>query len=144
MEEITSDYVEAANYVKLFLPEGEIDFIAAPNLTSPGFEMRMVLGREVKVETPAEIIAKKLWHRGDRITGRDIFDFALVAQRERDELIRNKDFLIRHANAVVEQINLRRDPLRAQYEAVDALNFELRYDEAIMINRDFLAGLPGH
>jgi predicted nucleotidyltransferase component of viral defense system len=144
MEEITSDYVEAANYVKLFLPEGEIDFIAAPNLTFPGFEIRTVLGRQVKVETPAEIVVKKLWHRGDRITGRDIFDVALVARRERDELFRNKDFLIRHASALVEQINLRREPLRVQYEAIDALNYELKFDDAIVILRDFLAGLLGH
>jgi hypothetical protein len=26
--------VEAASYVKLYLPEGEIDFVAAPNLTT--------------------------------------------------------------------------------------------------------------
>ncbi|WP_306620357.1 nucleotidyl transferase AbiEii/AbiGii toxin family protein [Massilia scottii] len=32
-ESITGDYVEAANYVKLYLPEGEIDFVATPNLT---------------------------------------------------------------------------------------------------------------
>jgi hypothetical protein len=38
-ESITSDYVEAASYVKLYLPEGEIDFVAAPNLTTPGFEV---------------------------------------------------------------------------------------------------------
>lgn len=146
MEEITNDYVdvEAANYVKLFLPEGEIDFIAAPNLTSPGFTIRTVLGQEANVETPVEIVTKKLWHRGDRITGRDIFDFALVAQRERDELILNKGFLIRHANAIIEQIELRREPLRIQYDAVDALNFELNYDDAMAILRDFLVGLLAH
>lgn len=78
-ESITGKYVETSDYVKLFLPEGEIDFVAAPNLTQPAFEFQSIMGRQVRVETSAEIIAKKLWHRGDRLTGRDVFDFdALV------------------------------------------------------------------
>ncbi|WP_229458899.1 hypothetical protein [Massilia glaciei] len=64
-ESITSDYVEAAGYVKLYLAEGEIDFVAAPNLTAPGFEWAMLMGHEVRIETSVEIIAKKMWHRGD-------------------------------------------------------------------------------
>jgi hypothetical protein len=36
--EIASDYVEAAGYVKLIRTEGEIDFVASPNLTRQPFE----------------------------------------------------------------------------------------------------------
>ena len=71
-ESVAPDYVEAAGYVKLYLEHGEIDFVAAPNLTSPAFELKMILGRQVRLETSAEIIAKKMWHRGDRLTGRYI------------------------------------------------------------------------
>lgn len=77
-ETLTTDYTEAANFVKLFLPEGEIDFLASPNLTDDPYvlqELQELQGRMVKVETSAEIIAKKFWHRGDRLTARDIFDF---------------------------------------------------------------------
>ncbi|MES2536268.1 MAG: hypothetical protein V4632_10400 [Pseudomonadota bacterium] len=65
--------------MKLFFDEGEIDFVASSNLTAPGYVIETILGREVRLETSVEIIAKKLWHRGDKITGRDIFDYALVA-----------------------------------------------------------------
>lgn len=58
-EAITTDYVEGAGYVKLSLAEGEIDFVAAPNLTSPGFDVETILGHQVRVETSVEIIAKK-------------------------------------------------------------------------------------
>lgn len=34
---ITTDYVETSGYTKLYLPEGELNFVRAPNLTSPGF-----------------------------------------------------------------------------------------------------------
>jgi len=38
-----------------------------------------IRGREVDLETPAEIIAKKVYYRGDRMQPRDMFDIAAVA-----------------------------------------------------------------
>lgn len=129
-ESITTDYTEAAGYVKLVLDQGEIDFVAAPNLTQPGFTEEIILGRTVKLETSAEIIAKKMWHRGDRITGRDIFDFALVAEKEPENLLRESRFMIRHADAIREQLAVRAEPLRMQFEAVETLNYQPRFDDA--------------
>jgi len=129
-ESITTDYVETAGYVKLYLAEGEIDFVAAPNLTSPGFKVESILGREIRVETSVEIIAKKMWHRGDRITGRDIFDFALIAEREPDVFMPAREFMVRHAAAVFEQLDERYAELKKQFEAVDALNFHPTFDQA--------------
>lgn len=122
-ESLTHDYTEAANYVKLFFPEGEIDFVAAPNLTTPGYELQILMGREVKVETSAEIIAKKLWHRGDTITGRDIFDFALVAEKEPQSLFAAGKFMLRHADAICRSLDERTVPLKKQFDAIDVLNY---------------------
>jgi predicted nucleotidyltransferase component of viral defense system len=129
-ESITRDYQEGAGYVKLHLPEGEIDFIAAPNLTSPGFEWRSILGYQVRLETAAEIIAKKMWHRGDRIVGRDIFDFAMVAAQDHEALMENKSFILRHGDAIFKQLNERRIGLEKQFNAIDTLNFRWSFDEA--------------
>ena len=129
-ESITADYVEAANYVKLYLPEGEIDFVAAPNLTAPGFEIQTILGRQVRVETSVEIIAKKMWHRGDRITGRDIFDFALIAEREPEVLRPARDFMTRHAAAVFKQLDERYVQLKQQFDAIDVLHYQPSFDQA--------------
>jgi predicted nucleotidyltransferase component of viral defense system len=142
-ESITSDYVEAASYVKLYLPEGEIDFVAAPNLTTPGFEFETILGQEVRVETSVEIIAKKMWHRGDRITGRDIFDFALIAAREPDALMSASEFMVRHADAVFQQLDDRYAPLKKQFDAIDVLNFHPTFDEACLTLRDVLQAMCG-
>lgn len=135
VESLTADYTEAAGYVKLFLPEGEIDFVAAPNLTTPGYEVVTLFGREVKVETAVEIIAKKMWHRGDRITGRDIFDFALIAQREPEELMRHREIMTRHAKVLFEQLEARYEPLKIQFEGVDSLNFHPSFDDALEVLR---------
>ena len=70
-EGITSDYVEQGNFLKLVLDAGEVDVVASPNLTDEPFEVWEILGQPVKVETAAEIVAKKLYHRGDRATARD-------------------------------------------------------------------------
>lgn len=132
-EGLTTDYVEAASYVKLFFKEGEIDFVASPNLTSPGYVTERIMGRDVRMETSAEIIAKKLWHRGDRITGRDIFDYALVAQKEPESLIAASGFLIRHGDKVIESLQQRSGPLRVQFEAIETLDFNPTFEDACNI-----------
>ncbi len=146
-ESMTTDYLEAAVFVKLFFPEGEIDFVAAPNLTKPGFLVETLMHRQVRVETAVEIIAKKMWHRGDRITGRDIFDFMLIAEREPDALLANAEFMVRHAPAILVQLEERHDFLKKQFDAIDALNFHPTFDQASACMRRLLpvmlAGLRG-
>lgn len=86
--DLTRDYTETASFVKLQFEEGEIDFVAAANLlpSEEAWETWTVMGRHVKVETPAEIIAKKMYHRGDRATARDLFDLAVVIEQASDAL----------------------------------------------------------
>lgn len=129
-ESLTTDYVETSGYVKLYLPEGEIDIVAAPNLTTPGFVVETILGYEVRTETSVEIIAKKMWHRGDRITGRDIFDFALIVDREPEVLMPARELMTRHAIAIFQQLDDRYVQLKQQFEAVDAINFNPTFDYA--------------
>ncbi|MDR3479165.1 MAG: nucleotidyl transferase AbiEii/AbiGii toxin family protein [Burkholderiaceae bacterium] len=138
-ESLADDYVETSGYVKLYLATGEIDFVAAPNLTSPGYEIHTIFGREVRVETAVEVIAKKLWHRGDKITGRDIFDFALIAERDPDSLEQNAQFMVRHATAIFQQLSERYEPLRIQFEAVEALTFHPSFDKACETLRSSLS-----
>lgn len=129
-EKLTTDYVEAAQYVKLFLPDGEIDFVASPNLTRPGFVHETIQGVDVRVETSVEIIAKKMWHRGDRITARDIFDYALISENEHAALMDAAPVLVRHAKALEQALDSRSDILRIQFEAIEALDFHPRFEDA--------------
>ena len=137
-EHVSQDYVEGPGYVKLMRPEGEIDFVASPNLTAQPFEEWTLLGRKVKVETSAEIVAKKLWHRGDRATARDLFDLSLVIEREPDALATAAPYLTRHREAFLFQLEQRRAVLSAQFEAIDALNYHPRYDDATEQAKAFL------
>lgn len=141
-ESIVTDYVEGAGYVKLLRPEGEIDFVASPNLTDQPYDTWRVLKRPVRIETAAEIIAKKLWHRGDTPSARDLFDLSLVIEREGAALRRAHGFLTRHREAFLDQLVSRADVLRAQFEAIDTLDYRPTFDEAAKRATLFLRGLP--
>jgi len=129
-EGVSDKYVEGPGYIKLLRPEGEIDFVASPNLTAEPFEMWKLLGRAIKVETSAEIVAKKLWHRGDRATARDLFDLALVIEREPQALATAGPYLIKHRDAFLQQVAQRKLVLKAQFEAIDVLDYRPRYEQA--------------
>jgi hypothetical protein len=73
---ISDDWQFPGNYLKLIRQEGEIDFILASNITENFFFVYNFKGAQINVETPAEIIAKKIRYRGPTFTIRDIFDFA--------------------------------------------------------------------
>lgn len=135
-ESLTTDYTEAANFVKLFLPEGEIDFVASPNLTINPYVLQDLLGQTVKVETSAEIIAKKFWHRGNKLTARDIFDFALVAEKESDELAAAGKFVVRHIDTMFEQLELHANRLKLQFEAIDTLDYTPSYEHAVEVLKE--------
>jgi predicted nucleotidyltransferase component of viral defense system len=143
-ESLTTDYTEAANFVKLFLPEGEIDFVASPNLTDNPYVLETLLGRTVKVETSAEIIAKKFWHRGNKLTARDIFDFALVAEKEPAELDAAAKFVVRHVDMMYEQLESNAGRLKLQFEAIATLDYTPSYEHAVDVLMERMEAFRKH
>jgi hypothetical protein len=141
-ESIARDYVEGAGYVKPLRPEGEIDFVASSNLTNEPFESWRLLQRQVRVETATEIIAKKLWHRGDTPSARDLFDLSLVIEREPAALRQAHRFLTHHRQSFLSQLESRAVVLRAQFEAIDALEYRSTFDDAAKRAGQFLQSLP--
>lgn len=121
--------------------EGEIDFVASNNLTDEPFEVWCLLGRTVRVKSSAEIVAKKLWHRGDRATARDLFDLALVIEREPQALASAGQYLTRHREAFLFQIEERRSVLEQQFNAIDRLDYHASYNDAQTQARRFLLSL---
>lgn len=140
-ERIAGDYVEGAGFVKLMRPEGEIDFVAAGNLTDRPFDAWSLLRRRVRVETAAEIVAKKLWHRGDRASARDLFDLSLVIEREPESLRKASRFLVRHRRDFIHQLSERAAVLKAQFDAIDVLQYKPRYEDAAARAESFLHSL---
>jgi hypothetical protein len=57
---------------------GEIDFICCQHILEEPTERKGVRGHDVALETPREIIAKKVYFRGGSFQPRDMFDLAAV------------------------------------------------------------------
>src|SRR6266704_3605096 len=124
---LVPDYVEQASFLKLYFPEGEIDFVAAAPLTRNPTRTETIVGREIEVETSAEIIAKKVWHRGGEFTARDLFDFALVAGKELDVLTKIAHILEARRDALMRRLAVRNTALREDFAALDVLDFSPSY-----------------
>lgn len=140
--DLTEDYTEQPGmFVKLQFDEGEVDFVSAPNLLDDAWEIWKIGGRAVKVETAAEIIAKKIFHRGDRVTARDLFDLALVIEREPVPLLAAKPFLLRHRSSFLAQIRQPHPSLRAAFDAIATLDYMPSFDHCVAVAGEFLDSL---
>ena len=95
----------------------------------------------MRVETAAEIIAKKMYHRGDRVTARDLFDFALVIEREPEPLLAATPFLLRHRAAFLAQIREPHAGLRAAFDAIATLDYTPSFDRCTAMVGEFLDSL---
>lgn len=130
-EQDMSDYVEQSGFVKIYYDEGEIDFVVANALTSLPFSYKTILGRTIKVETPLEIVGKKIYHRAADFKARDIFDVALVLERH-DEARQEISRLLRENSAVLlERLERMEVALREDFAAIDVIEYRPTYDECV-------------
>ena len=130
---MTDNYAEEGNSLKLIFREGEIDFIASEALTPKPTVSENILGREVNVETSAEIVAKKVWHRGPRFKARDMFDLALVMEREPRALDEIGPVLRDRREVVLAHITRAEEQLREDFAALEVLEYRPTYDECLRI-----------
>src|SRR5438552_7772901 len=137
-EAMTGDYVEENNSLKLIFPEGEIDFIASAPLTANPTVVEQLFGRKVRVETSTEIIAKKLWHRGKQFKARDMFDLALVAQKEPSALKEIRPVLRDRRDTVLARMVNSDKQLRSDFAELETLEYRPTYDECLAIVRKTL------
>jgi len=127
--ELTQRYLETAISVKLYFADGEIDFIVSPPLTERPTTLETVLGRRVRVDTTAEILAKKIWHRGAQLAARDMFDLAAVAAREPAAIERIVGILHERRDAIRRRIASSEKTLRKTYLELETLNFRPTFAE---------------
>src|SRR3546814_3039172 len=85
-------YQAGTDVLKLAYEElGEIDFICCDNILLDPTAATDVRGHAVALETPAEIIAKKVFYRGWSLQPRDMFDLAAVAEHFGSDYVRSEE-----------------------------------------------------
>ncbi|WP_265300749.1 nucleotidyl transferase AbiEii/AbiGii toxin family protein [Verminephrobacter eiseniae] len=137
-EELTSEYEESAEFIKLQLPEGEIDVVVGAPLTAPNFEIVEYERRPIRVETSAEIIAKKMWHRGDQAKARDLFDLCAVATFEPDAIEVARPFMRRHAAAFLRRLDARAEMAELEFDEIEASSFRMSFRECLVLAHTIL------
>lgn len=131
VEAMATHYIEQANFIKLYFSEGEIDIVAAGALTQPSSKMETVLGRQVQVETSAEILAKKIFYRAREFTARDLFDFALIAEKEPSSLASLSNILRDRRDTLLARIDSNDATLRLVFAQLDVLEYRRSYEECL-------------
>lgn len=102
---LTDDYTESSNFLKLRLPFGEIDFIIAPHLTPIPFEEKRINNNKILIETPEEIIMKKLFYRTEGLKVRDLIDSAVVIKNREKNVVKYLDLLKNKKKILKERLN---------------------------------------
>jgi len=135
-ERMTGDYTLQANFLKLQFTEGEIDFVVSAPLTQDRAIAETMFGREVMVETSTEIVAKKVWHRGDRFRARDIFDLSLIAEKEPAALQSIAPVLRDRRDVILAWIDAKESSLRDDFANLEILEYRRSFDECLAIIRE--------
>lgn len=129
----TSKYSEAANSLRLFFPEGEIDFLAVapvfPGLARERLSVDGVAGA-ICAMPDIEILAQKLHYRAWAFTGRDLYDFVAVTQY-RPQLLECRDLrLVASRKNAALAASLEAPACRAGFEQIVEPALKIDFDAA--------------
>ncbi|MDP3086761.1 MAG: hypothetical protein Q8M99_01005 [Methylotenera sp.] len=100
-----------------------------------------MLGRNIFLETPIEIVAKKIWHRGDSATPRDLLDLAMVIDHHYSELLIHHDVFVKNIEVFVSQCESRKSIMLPVFDAIEKIEFNLSFDECLERANMFKADL---
>lgn len=137
-ESLTTEYEEGAVFVKLILAPGEIDFVVGTPLTDAPCDVVVHGGREIRVESCAEILAKKMHHRGDQAKARDLFDLCAVAELEPGAIEIARPFMERHGQAFLQRLEERRDLAKDEFNKIERIAYKRSFDACMDLAKKIL------
>jgi hypothetical protein len=132
-ENLTTDYVEAAEYVKLLMPTGEIDIVVGEPLTDTPWEVVAHHGRRILVETNAEIVAKKMYHRGNQAKARDLFDLCAVADLDPAAIEQAAPFFKRHGDAFIARLKASASYIEEDFAQIQRIDYARPFEECLTL-----------
>jgi Nucleotidyl transferase AbiEii toxin, Type IV TA system len=140
---LTTDYVEAAEYVKLLLPTGEIDIVVGEPLTEQPWEMVIHRGRRVAIETNAEIVAKKMYHRGNQAKARDLFDLCAIADLDVAAIEKAAPWFTRHGDAFIAQLKANVGYVEEDFAQIHRIDYNRPFEECLMLAESIIDAAMG-
>lgn len=132
-EDLTTHYVETAEYVKLLMPTGEIDIVVGEPLTRQPWEWVAHQGREIRMETNAEIVAKKLHYRGNQAKARDLFDLCAVADHDPGAIEQAAPFFAKHGAAFIAQLKANAGYIEEDFAQIRRIDYRRPFEECLTL-----------
>jgi len=108
-----------------------IDIVVGTALTDQPFEVVRHAGRDIKFETSAEIIAKKMWHRGNRAKVRDLYDLCAVAEAAPEAIELAAPFMGKHGAAFLQRLHERAEFVEAEFNVIDTIGFQRPFAQCL-------------
>lgn len=105
------------------------------------FEETGILGRRIKIERPEEIVGKKVQYRASEFKARDVFDLALVIEREPAAITALLPLLRANSAVLLERIVRHDTALREDFEQIDMLDYRPDYAHCRELIRHMLGKL---
>jgi len=134
------DYTEQSNFVKISFPEGEVDFVVAPTLTENPFCETEIHGVPCCMESPDEIVIKKLFYRAESFKVRDLVDLAVVLQDPENQLLRYDSLLLPKQNVLKNRICQLSKVYEKQVEEIEFFEKgRFLKDIALDVSQEFVA-----
>lgn len=130
-EQLTDRYVEAASFVKLLLPGGEIDIVVGESLTGTPWVPVPYGSRILRLETNAEIIAKRLYHRGDHGKARDLFDLCAVIEADPASIDEMAPWFARHGRQFIGSLRVHSAFAAEEFAQIDRLSYRRGFEECL-------------
>lgn len=142
-ENLTTEYIEAAGYVKLLMPTGEIDIVVGESLTNQPWEMVAHRGRQIRVETNAEILAKKMYHRGNLAKARDLFDLCAVADLDPVSVEQAAPFLTRYGDLFIAQLKANAGYIEEDFAQIRRIGYKRPFEECLTLAESIIDAAMG-
>ena len=90
------------------------------------------------METPTEVVAKKVWQGGVAFTARDIFDLAMLPEKEPDALWRIAPILRDRRDDLLQRIASQEAVLKESFAELEVLDYRRSFEERVTLVKEAL------
>lgn len=97
-------YYEESSELGLSTGCGDLIFRVEPFISKSPIKTITLCNQLIIIETPVEIVTKKLFYKASQLQAKDIFDIACVLLREPDQLFNEAGLFIRRIDALEQRI----------------------------------------
>jgi len=141
-------YIEASHFLKIEINQngysGEIDFIVGPHLIDIYAKPQEICGRVIMVETPEEILAKKVFYRAESFTARDVFDLSFLIENGMAGFVLDEPMYASKLKHIVGRIENFKANMESSFNLIDARDYRPTFDMASRTVLDFCSSYNQH